>query len=715
MKDGKGSLESSLGNWLANLGSTEAALHVLEISEALHENDPLAETPVEIWSRFLNETRRPSFLQALPDSASRYRWADSALSTLLATQFGLEELLEQRAREHPDRTLFQEAAGADFRTWSYENILRRLRTMGALFWSTHSAPPRVAIVSENTLDGACCDLACLAYDILVTPLNPHFNGETLAWIFNELGINTVVVETEEFRDKLDAVRHLVDQPFHLFVLDPEANTPGPHESRLGEAMAQIGKAQADEVLENRPRRDITDLATVMFTSGSTGKPKGVQYTIYNLISKRFARAAALPKVGEGELLLSFLPLYHTFGRYLEMMGMIFWGGTYVFAGNPSLETLLAGLQEFRPTGLISIPRRWQQIRERCLEEMDAGEDRSGREEAFRRVVGGRLRWGLSAAGALEPAAFHFFQRHGVELCSGFGMTEATGGITMTPPGEYEDMSVGTPLPGLTARLSEEGELQISGHYVARYLGDPAPHPSEEYWLPTGDIFRVRDSGHYEIVDRIKDIYKNSKGQTVAPGAIEQKLAPVPGIARSFLVGDGREYNVLLIVPDLDDPVLKERRLNRLTNPALSVGLPPFLTKGAGMFSGMMLSQYTADMLIVEQKTLSAPAFIQSIPAAAEQEDFVSMGMNSSLKTRQILENAFGVLGIEFMAAAQALDFRDFTPGRGTRAAHAEVRKHVEYLDVDRPLHRDHNIMQEVVRKLTVLEAVESEVGQLSTY
>ncbi len=295
----------------------------------------------------------------------------------------------------------------------------------------------------------------------------------------------------------------------------------------------------------------------MFTSGSTGKPKGVQYTIYNLISKRFARAAALPKVGEDEVLFCFLPLYHTFGRYLEMMGMIFWGGTYVFAGNPSFETLLAGLQEVRPTGLISIPRRWQQIKERCLAEMDAAEGRSARDEAFRRVVGDRLRWGLSAAGALEPAAFHFFQRHGVELCSGFGMTEATGGITMTPPGAYEDNSVGIPLPGLEARLSEEGELQISGHYVARYLGDPPPAPGDEYWLPTGDIFRERESGHYEIVDRIKDIYKNSKGQTVAPGAIEQKLAHVPGIARSFLVGDGREYNVLLIVPDLEDPVLTE--------------------------------------------------------------------------------------------------------------------------------------------------------------
>ncbi|MBN1296246.1 aromatic amino acid lyase, partial [bacterium] len=106
-------------------------------------------------------------------------------------------------------------------------------------------------------------------------------------------------------------------------------------------------------------------------------------------------------------------------------------------------------------------------------------------------------------------------------------------------------------------------------------------------------------------------------------------------------------------------VLSERRLNRLLNPALSIGLPPFLTKGAGMFSGLMLSQYTADTLIVEQRILSTPASIQSIPAAADQEDFVSMGMNTAIKNMQILDNAYGILGIEFMAAAQALDFRDF--------------------------------------------------------
>jgi histidine ammonia-lyase len=159
-------------------------------------------------------------------------------------------------------------------------------------------------------------------------------------------------------------------------------------------------------------------------------------------------------------------------------------------------------------------------------------------------------------------------------------------------------------------------------------------------------------------------------------------------------------------------VLSERRLNRLTNPALSVGLPAFLTKGAGMFSGMMLSQYTADMLIVEQRILSAPASVESIPAAADQEDFVSMGMNTALKNGQILDNAYGILGIEFMAAAQALDFRDFTKGRGVQAALDVIRRHVAHLEEDRPLYPDHITMKALVQSGEILDSVEAVVGSL---
>ncbi len=159
-------------------------------------------------------------------------------------------------------------------------------------------------------------------------------------------------------------------------------------------------------------------------------------------------------------------------------------------------------------------------------------------------------------------------------------------------------------------------------------------------------------------------------------------------------------------------VLSERRMNRLNNPALSVGLPPFLAKNPGFFSGLMLSQYTADHLIVEQKVLSTPASIQSIPAAADQEDFVSMGMNVAIKNGQILENAYGVVGIEMMAAAQALDLRDFKFGKGTTKAKEIIRKHVDFLEIDRPLYSDHTTMQKLVKSGEILEAVEKEIGSL---
>ena len=159
-------------------------------------------------------------------------------------------------------------------------------------------------------------------------------------------------------------------------------------------------------------------------------------------------------------------------------------------------------------------------------------------------------------------------------------------------------------------------------------------------------------------------------------------------------------------------VLSERRMNRLNNPALNVGLPAFLTKGAGMFSGLMLSQYTADTQIVEQRILSMPASIQSIPAAADQEDFVSMGMNTAIKNFQILDNAYGILGIELMAAAQALDFRDYSFGTGVEKAKEIIRKYVDFLDIDRPLYPDHTNMKELVKSGEILEEIEILVGSL---
>ena len=158
--------------------------------------------------------------------------------------------------------------------------------------------------------------------------------------------------------------------------------------------------------------------------------------------------------------------------------------------------------------------------------------------------------------------------------------------------------------------------------------------------------------------------------------------------------------------------LSERRMNRLVNPNLNMGLPAFLTKGAGMFSGMMLAQYTAAALVCENRVLSTPAATGSIPTAADQEDFVSMAATTAIKTKEIIKNLGAIIAIELMAAAQAIDFRKPKPGKGTQAAHDAVREYVEHLEEDRPLYKDIIKLSEVVGSGEILSGVEKAVGKL---
>ncbi len=555
------SLSEVLRAWEASIGGAgelreRASMALLADAESLLANmQALSPEDALVWHRYLDITRRTSYLRSLPSDEDRTRWAETTFRAIEVSGYTLETMLVQRAQAHGERILFRERDDPERRGWTYEQVQRHLRLIAALFWASGADEPRVAIISENSIASACCDLACLAYDILDTPLDFNFDIETLAWICDELEINIVVVDAWTRYRRVLEVRKRTKRAFRIYYID-DAIVPEEGDESLAAGYSRFGPVQVARLLDDRRRLGLRDPATTMFTSGSTGRPKGVVFSQYNLITKRFARAAALPKVGESEILLCYLPLFHTFGRYLELMGMVFWGGTYVLAGNPSTETLLVLLRKIRPTGLISIPLRWVQIRERFHTEM-AREENTGREaEVFAALTGGRLRWGLSAAGHLEAKAFRFFHRRGVEVCSGFGMTEGTGGITMTPPGRYRDNSVGIPLPGVRAHLTEEGELRIAGPYIATYLDEPPVSKDAEHWIATGDVF-VRDAdGYFEIVDRLKDIYKNTKGQTIAPRRVEQRYVDVPGMKRAFLVGDGRDHNVLLIVPDREDPIFK---------------------------------------------------------------------------------------------------------------------------------------------------------------
>lgn len=517
----------------------------------------------EEYFRFLDLTARKEFLTKLSTTEKRREWAEKVFSILQQTDYGLKEMFEQRVTEHPDKTLFINLVEGHKEHFSYLQIYNYAQEIAATFYAMKKEP-RVAVFSANSVDSASVDLACLMYGIYDTPLNIHFSEEILANILKPLNINIVVTDT------LDRILHLkrVKQQYHLgFELLVSQSVEEEETEILQEKAKKLNYKEVDAILQKRPQRRLNEVATTMFTSGSTGIPKGVSFSYYNLISKRFARHAALPETGN-EIMLCFLPLFHTFGRFLELMGSIYWHGTYIFVGNTSSDTLLKLFPKMNPTGFISVPIRWLQLYERAMEKLSNITSDDLRQEILRKeVVGSNLHWGLSAAGYLSPKIFRFFQSTGVELCSGFGMTEATGGITITPPGEYVNDSTGKALPGVYTRLKENGELEISGHYIARYLEDipsggiipyPSKNSTENYWLPTGDIFTISPDGHHEIVDRVKDIYKNNKGQTIAPRTIEQKFNGVPGVIHAFLVGDARPYNVLLIVPDRNDTVVKSQ-------------------------------------------------------------------------------------------------------------------------------------------------------------
>ncbi|MDD8026186.1 MAG: AMP-binding protein [Acidobacteriota bacterium] len=591
-------LAARLAAWTSQPIPAEAgrlALDILAGLEAAASSGSLDPAEAAVVRRALFETGRRPFLRVLGDDAVRSRWADAALLLIRRTGYSLLEMFRFRVEAHPDKPLFRDVSGSTVEDWSYRQVERKTREIAAALF--HLAPgggpdhpPRVALFADNGIEAACADLACLFHDILDTPINTHFSRENLIDIFDRLGITLVLTDTPARRAFLEEVREKTAAPFRIAALDPAAADESRDVPFLAEICKKLGGAEIESLLAGRRRLALNEVATVLFTSGSTGRPKGVSFSIYNLAAKRFARAAALPDVGEDEVFLCFLPFYHTFGRYLELLGSIYWGGTYVASGNPSPERLFALFRQVRPTGFISVPIRWAQLYEVCIEAIEAAGPGADAEAVLRRIVGPGLRWGLSAAGFLDPKVFRFFERQGVALCSGFGMTEGTGGITMTPPGRYVDNAHGLPLPGIEVRLSEEGELQIRGAYVARYLdaappGGVVPYPDEpggEEWLATGDVFEIMSNGYFRIVDRIKDIYKNTRGETVAPLKVESKFAGVPGIKRTFLVGDGRPYNVLFIVPDYTDAVLRaaldadgEREYYRRIVGAANLDLAPY--------------------------------------------------------------------------------------------------------------------------------------------
>ncbi|MFL2994992.1 MAG: GNAT family N-acetyltransferase [Candidatus Neomarinimicrobiota bacterium] len=487
-------------------------------------------------------------------------WAFNISKLIEKYNFHLGQLLYQRSIRYKNKVAINIIDGDKKIEISYNKLwIDILEIANALQNIEIDKKVVVGILSTNQYKSATLDLACLSFGFRVIPIPLNSTKDHLSFILKEASITHLFLGSEKGVQLWNSVQ----DDHKLNIIDINDIGTLKSNSTSWNDFVDLGKDNLHiQDIDGIKDQNMKDTSTIMYTSGSTSNPKGVKFSQLNIISKRFARALALPDISNEDTFLCYLPLFHTFGRYFELMGSLFWGATYTFAESPSFNSLLKDFKIVSPTVFISIPKRWVQIYDLMNNSLDL--DLSSKKEVnekLKEITGKKLKWGLSAAGFLDPDIFRFFQENHIELISGYGMTEATGGITMTPPNQYIVNSVGKALPGIELKIEEDGELLMKGPYISSgFFKDEQSESFDDGWFYSGDIFK-KENGYYFIIDRKKDIYKNSRGQTIAPQKIENLFQDFDLVKSVFLVGDGKEYNTVLIYPNKNNADLDLKNMN----------------------------------------------------------------------------------------------------------------------------------------------------------
>lgn len=450
------------------------------------------------------------------------------------------------------------------------------------------AGDRVILVSESRPEWAMADIAIMSIGAVAVPAYITNTAGDHQHILSDSEAKAVIVSTAKLAAPLFAAIMNAPAVELIVTLEPVTAPLGlkPRLILWSEAL-QLGNAhdpnQAASSLTTLSRRD---LACLIYTSGTGGAPKGVMLTHGAILCNAMGAFDLLHRTYglSHEIFLSFLPLSHSYEHSAGLFFPLSIGAEIYYA--EGADKLVTNLPEVRPTIMTAVPRLYETMHQRILQNvlrqskfkrrlfLDAiklgrkrfliPEKLTALDKLYNIVLdllvrkkvkarfGGRLKGMISGGGPLNPEIGIFFTALGVEVLQGYGLTEAAPIVSCNPPGRVKMDTVGPPLCDVEVRIAEDGEILVRGELVMDgYWKQPAPTSDtlRDGWLYSGDIGEIDKDGYLKITDRKKDIIINSGGDNIAPAKVEGILTLQPEIYQAMVYGDRHPYLVALIIPD----------------------------------------------------------------------------------------------------------------------------------------------------------------------
>jgi long-chain acyl-CoA synthetase len=515
----------------------------------------------------------------------------------------------ERYAHHP--AAFTYKADGVWRPVTHGEVADRVKALGAGFVELGIRPgDRVAILAETRLDWALADYACLCVRAADVPIYPTLPANQAEYMLRDSGAVAVVCSTAAQVAKVRAVRGGLPALRHVIAFDAGAAADGVMSLAQVEASGRAAAGRHPRIREDALAVTPADLATLLYTSGTTGQPKGVMLTHGNICSNVRACLEVL-RVSEGDSCLAWLPLSHILERMVEYY---FFDAGVTITYAESVDTVAQNLQEVRPNVVVAVPRLYEKVYARVLESAATGSGlkrrifqwakRTGEAWTAHRLAGipvplvlrlrqaiadrlvfsklrartgGRVKLFVSGSAPLAPEIARFFYSAGLPVIEGYGLTETSPVLTLTPPGRPKLGAVGKAIPGVEIKIAADGEILAKGPNIMRgyyNLPDATREAIDaDGWFHTGDIGELDSDGYLKITDRKKDLLKTAGGKYIAPQPIENAVRLNKFVANAVVLGDLRKFPIILVVPNFDalEQWARERNL-AYTSRAELVGL-----------------------------------------------------------------------------------------------------------------------------------------------